>query len=216
MTVFQNVRRGLLPARLTVADVYALQEQGVIDEREHFELIDGEIVPMAAAKFSHHEWMNSRLNEALAIAKPHAAALVVVPSLTLNETTFVEPDLALWPRTIPSQEARGPDTWLVVEVAVSSLAYDVREKMRLYARHGVRDYWVVDAVRRTIRVHRLPGPNGYADVEEHDEDVAVTALLLAGGPCRRPWRSAPRAPRRRAAGRAWRWRGCRRARRYSR
>jgi hypothetical protein len=41
MTVFQNVRKGLLPARLTVADVYALQEQGMIDEREHFELIEG-------------------------------------------------------------------------------------------------------------------------------------------------------------------------------
>jgi len=164
MTVFQNVRRGLIPARLTVAEVYALQEQGVINEREHFELIDGEIVPMAAAKFSHHEWMKSRLVEALVLAKPSEVALYVEPSVTLNETTFVEPDLALWAKGIESQDVRGPDLLLVVEVAVSSLSYDLREKARLYARHGVRDYWVVDAIRRTIRVHRAPEAGNFVDV----------------------------------------------------
>ena len=180
MTVFQNIRKGLIPARLTVADVYALQETGVIDEREHFELLDGEIVPMAAAKFSHHEWMKSRLNEALVLAKPREAGLFVEPSVTLNETTFVEPDLALWPRAIASQEVRGPDLLLVVEVAVSSLGYDLGDKARRYARHGVRDYWVVDAIRKTVRVHRSPENGRYIDVEEYEAHDMVTALVLPG------------------------------------
>lgn len=180
MTVFQNIRKGLIPARLTVADVYALQEAGVIDEHEHFELIDGEVVPMAAAKFSQHEWMKSRLNEALVLAKPRAAGLFVEPSVTLNETTFVEPDLVIWPRDIPSQEVRGPDLELVVEVAISSLGYDLRLKARLYAQHGVRDYWVVDALRKTIRVHRAPVDGIYTDVEEYEAQDPVTALLLPG------------------------------------
>ena len=180
MTVFQNVRKGLIPARLTVAEVYALQEAGVIDEGESFELIDGEIVPMAAAKFSHHERMKSRLNEAIVLAKPAGTALFVEPSVTLDESTFVEPDLAVWPRPIESQAVRGPDLLLVIEVAVSSLGYDLRLKAELYARHGIREYWVVDAVRETIRVHRLPVGDAYTDVEEYEAHDTVAPLLLPG------------------------------------
>jgi len=180
MTIFQNVRKGLIPARLTVAEVYALTETGGIAEGENFELIDGEIVPMAAANFSHHEWMKSRLIERLILAKPADAALFVEPSVTLNENTLVEPDLAIWPRPIESQRVRGPDLLLVIEVAVSSLGYDLRLKSALYARHGVRDYWVVDAVRKTIRVHRAPADGVYIDVEEYEAHDAVSPLLLPG------------------------------------
>ena len=180
MTVFQNVRKGLIPARLTVADVYALQEAGVIDERERFELLDGEIVPMAAAKFNHHESMKSALTRALVMATPAAMGVFVESSVALSEDTFVEPDLAVWPREIGNQQVRCPDVLLLIEVAVSSLGYDLRDKARRYARAGLRDYWVVDAVRKTIRVHRGPGMEGYADREEYGAGDDVTALLLPG------------------------------------
>lgn len=180
MTIFQNVRKGLIPARLTVAEVYALQEQGAIDEREHFELIDGEIVPMAAAKFNHHEAMKSALNRVLVTATPASLGVFVEASLTLSERTLVEPDLAVWPTELGTQDVRAPDVLLVIEVAVSSIAYDVGQKARLYARAGLRDYWVVDAIRRTIRVHRAPSGGAYADVEEYGAEDAVPALLLPG------------------------------------
>jgi Uma2 family endonuclease len=178
MTIFQSIRNGLIPARLTVADVYALQEAGVIDDRDSFELIDGEIVPMAAAKFSHHERMKSRLIETLILAKPAEIGLFVEPSVTFSETTMLEPDLALWPRDIDSQEARGPDLLLVIEVAVSSLGFDLRVKAGKYALHGVREYWVVDAIRKTIRVHRAPVDGAYTDIEEYEAHDEIRALLL--------------------------------------
>jgi Uma2 family endonuclease len=180
MSIFQDVRKGLIPARLTVAEVYVLQEAGIISEDEHFELIEGEIVPMAAAKFSHHEWMKSRLIEPLVLAKPKDTALYVEPSVTLSEDTFVEPDLAIWHREGESQKVRGPDLLLVVEVAASSIGYDLRVKSGLYAQYGVRDYWVVDALRKTIRVHRDPNNGSYRNVEEYAAQETVKALLLAG------------------------------------
>jgi Uma2 family endonuclease len=180
MTIFQNVRKGLIPARLTVAEVYALTEAGVIPEGDRFELIEGEIVPMAAAKFSHHERMKSRLTEALVLGKPEGAGVYVEPSVTLSDVTFVEPDIAVWPRDIDSQDVRGPDLLLVIEVAASSIAYDLRVKARLFALAGVREYWVVDTLRETIRVHRAPNGEAYDDVEEYNADHPVTALLLPG------------------------------------
>jgi Uma2 family endonuclease len=178
MTIFQSIRNGLIPSRLTVDEVYALQEAGILDDRDSFELIDGEIVPMAAAKFSDHERMKSRLIEALVLGKPPEVALFVEPSVAFSETTMLEPDLALWQRDIDSQKARGPDLLLVVEVAVSSLGFDLRVKAGKYALHGVREYWVVDAIRKTIRVHRGPIDGAYTDVEEYEAHDSVRALLL--------------------------------------
>ena len=179
MTLFQNMRKGLIPARLTVDELYALTAAGALAENENIELHDGEIVPMAAAKASEHELMKSQLNRALVLALPERARLFPEPSITLSDTTLVEPDLAVLPRGMPSQEARGPDLLLVIEVANSSLGYDLRIKAPLYARFGIRDYWVVDTIRRTIRVHRAPSPDGYADVEEYEAHDLVAALLLA-------------------------------------
>ena len=178
MTMLKRIRAGILPARLTVADIYRLQDEGVIDDRESFELIEGEIVPMAAAKANAHEQMKSHLVRRLISATGPEVGVYVEPSVTFSEDTFLEPDIALWPAGAVMEEVRGPDLLLVIEVANSSIAFDLRVKSALYARFSVRDYWVVDAVRYTIRTHRGPGEDGYADVEEFEAHESVAALLL--------------------------------------
>lgn len=178
MTVFQNVRKGLIPARLTVAQVYALTEAGVFAENEPMELIDGEIVPMAAAKANWHAMMEARLNRAIVLALPDEMRLYPSPSITLAADLLLEPDLVVLPKGSLIRDMRGPDLILAIEVADSSLGYDLRVKAPLYARHGVRDYWVVDAVRQTIRVHRSPKDGVYTDVEEYEAHDAIAPLLV--------------------------------------
>lgn len=180
MTVFQNIRKGLIPARLSVDEVYALTDAGVFAENEPMELIDGEVVPMAAAKANWHSMMEARLNRAIVLALSDEARLYPSPSITLAVDILVEPDLVVLPKGSMIRGMRGPDLLLAIEVSDSSLGYDLRVKAPLYARHGVREYWVVDAVRQTIRVHRLPAATGYADVEEYEAHDAVSALLLPG------------------------------------
>jgi Uma2 family endonuclease len=180
MTLFQNIRNGLIPARLTVDDVYALTEAGVFAENENIELIEGEIVPMAAAKADWHEMMKAKLNRALARALSDDAWVYPESSITLSDVTLVEPDLVVLPRGSMTRSMRGPDLLLAIEVADSSLSYDLKVKAPLYAAHGVRDYWVVDAVRQTIRVHRDPADGIYRDVEEYEAHDTVAASLLPG------------------------------------
>ena len=48
---------------------------------------------------------------------------------------------------------------LVVEVAESSLTFDREHKGSLYARGGLRDYWIVNLVDRALEVYREPGPD---------------------------------------------------------
>lgn len=178
MTLFQNVRRGLLPARLTVDEIYDLTAAGALRENEHIELIGGEVVPMAAAKADWHSIMEGKLNWALTRGLPEAVRVYPAPSLTLSADTLLEPDLVVLPRGSMIRQMRGPDVLLLIEVADSSLSYDLRVKAPLYAQHGVRDYWVVDAVRQTIRIHRAPEDGIYTDVEEYEAHDTVAPLLF--------------------------------------
>ena len=67
---------------------------------------------------------------------------------------------------------------LVVEVAASSLAFDRREKARLYAGAGIPEYWIVNLVDRVVEVHREPSAHGYRGVEA----LASGEIVPVGAP----------------------------------
>jgi Uma2 family endonuclease len=68
----------------------------------------------------------------------------------------------------------------VIEVAQSTIKYDLAFKAELYAQHGVRDYWVVDVNADTIIVHRGLAGGVYRDVTHYSARDTLTALVLPG------------------------------------
>jgi len=71
------------------------------------------------------------------------------------------------------KELNGGAALLVVEIADSSFAYDVGRKAALYASFGVRELWVIHAVRLETRIHRGPAAEGYRD----EQDFAADEVL---------------------------------------
>jgi Uma2 family endonuclease len=61
------------------------------------------------------------------------------------------------------------DILLLIEVSDSTLLYDLEVKARLYAKHGVPEYWVIDLVDNRVWRHRRPSGQGYAQRDEIDE-----------------------------------------------
>ena len=76
--------------------------------------------------------------------------------LVLNQTTDPIPDLAVVAGSPRDYKEHPHTAKLVVKVSDSTLAYDKREKARLYAAAGIQDYWIVDLVHRQLIVHREP------------------------------------------------------------
>jgi Uma2 family endonuclease len=68
----------------------------------------------------------------------------------------------------------GTNVLLVVEIADSSLRYDAGRKAALYASFGVRELWVIDAVRLTTRVFREPAADGYREARDFGSRDALT------------------------------------------
>jgi Uma2 family endonuclease len=167
----------------TVDDISRMMDAGVLSEDENFELVEGEIV-MMASKGIAHERIKSALIVAVARALPDDLTVGVEATLRLTDRTMLEPDLAVFPKTLFKKSASGfaqldpGEARLVIEVAVSSLAYDKGLKARLYARHNVREFWVIDANERTAWVHTGPSGDGWSSIVEHGpQDVLTTAAL---------------------------------------
>jgi Uma2 family endonuclease len=82
--------------------------------------------------------------------------------LILGQDTDPEPDLAVVPGRPRDYLGHPTTASLLVEVADSSLNFDTNEKQLLYARAGIRDYWVVDINGRRLLVYRDPRAGDYA------------------------------------------------------
>ena len=67
---------------------------------------------------------------------------------------------------------------LLIEVASSSMQYDRGVKARLYGRHGIREFWVIDAKRRITWVHTGPSRDGWSSIVEKRPQETLTPIAL--------------------------------------
>jgi len=163
----------------TVDEILRMQDIGVISEDGNFELIDGVVVPMQA-KPHVHELIKSALAMEVVPCVPKALWVGFETTIYLTSSTFVEPDLVIYPRGLKLESVKGADIALVIEVAVTSLAYDRGLKARLYARHGVQELWVVDAETRRTYVHTGANGESWSQIEERAPQDVLSHPALPG------------------------------------
>jgi Uma2 family endonuclease len=154
--------------RLTVEKYYRMAEAGVLEPDARVELIDGEVIDMAPMG-SRHYAMVICLNELFIEALRGSALVAIQAPLHLDRYNEPEPDLAVLKRRDDRYATALPtavDTLLVIEVADTTLAYDLRTKARLYAAHEVPAYWVFDLVHGLLHAHAEPSPEGWRHVSQ--------------------------------------------------
>ena len=96
-----------------------------------------------------------------------------------NPTSEPEPDLVVLNRDLCAFVSDNPgpqDLRLVIEVANTTLGFDLRIKGNLYARAGIADYWVLDTAGRRMIVHRNPQDGRYASVTAYSAAERVAPL----------------------------------------
>ena len=151
-------------------------------------LIDGEILEMPGPN-PPHAAINAKIDYTL---REHFRQGFVIRNqspLVLGQTTDPEPDLAVVTGKVMDYFQAHPTTAvLVVEVADSTLDFDLTTKASLYAAAGIGDYWVVDLVNRRVVLHRSPHADPgapfkwrYADVKTlvHADSVSPLAMPSA-------------------------------------
>lgn len=166
----------LVRHQFTHEDVLHLIVQKLVTQR--VQLLDGDIYEMAEDGFQHKRW-------AMALAQLFMAKLYGQPyfvgvqtTLRLSKHNAPSPDLHVIAGMVQDRDATAEEILLVAEVADTSLGDDLTSTAQRYARHRVREYWVLDVSAPALHVHRDPADGVYPPPLVLGPDDAVTPSLL--------------------------------------
>jgi Uma2 family endonuclease len=152
---------------------------GLLREGDRLELIEGEILEMAAIGSRHSAQVN-RLNRLLSGLLPDVIVAVQNP-IELGPRSEPQPDIVLLRWRDDYYEAGHPqpeDCLLVIEVADSTLEFDREVKAPMYARSGIGDYWLVDLQGEAIECYRQPMDRGYRSMVRYGRGGVLSAIEL--------------------------------------
>ena len=168
---------GLPRRRFTVAELEQMTAAGILDEDERIELIGGEVVPMSP-KGNQHEILKVALTLYWALRLPEDLQFATETTFRLTPDTYLEPDFVFYPKATGIPGLSAATAKLVVEIADTSLGYDLGRKAGLYASFGITELWVIDAVKLATHVHREPSPTGYRSITEVSSDQRLVPTSL--------------------------------------
>ncbi|MBI2760109.1 MAG: Uma2 family endonuclease [Chloroflexi bacterium] len=166
--------------RFTVDEYHCMGDAGILREDERIELIEGDIVLMPPIGSDHMGGVNY-LNQLLVLRLGDRAIVSVQNPVRLSSNTEPEPDFTvLKPRADFYRTAipTAADVLLLIEIARSSLRYDQRIKLPLYAAAGIPEVWIAALPTSRILVHREPSATGYRSITEHQRGDTIAPLAF--------------------------------------
>ena len=153
--------------RWTRKECEKLEPLGILPER--YELIDGEIISKMGMNPPHSVTLN-RFVKWLALLfgidflRNQQSITLRGQSGKVNEP---QPDFAVTVGPNETYDTHNPapsELVPLIEISDTTLRMDKNTKALLYAKVGVREYWVANIARREIIRHRKPKRTGYAEI----------------------------------------------------
>jgi len=167
---------------LTYDDYVLIPEDG-----KRHEIIDGNEY-MSPSPSTPHQRVVLTLAASLRehALNTEAGEVFVAPcDVLLSETDIVQPDVlfvaSAREHIIAERGIEGAPDLVAEVVSEGNRRHDEVRKRKLYARHGVTEYWVVDPALETVKVYRRP-EGGYARVAElsAEDEATLTTPRLDG------------------------------------
>ncbi|MEG4169550.1 MULTISPECIES: Uma2 family endonuclease [unclassified Microcoleus] len=144
--------------RFSIAEYHRLGELGFFAPDDRVELIRGEIIIMGAKGTFHSVCNSLLLGDLYPLLRKRAIVRGQEP-IILSADSEPEPDVVIACNRSDnylSSHPEPPDILLVIEVADSTLKYDRRTKLSLYAESGISDYWIFNLVDIQLEMHSEP------------------------------------------------------------
>jgi Uma2 family endonuclease len=149
---------------ISVGDYHRMGDANIFRSDERVELLNGRIVAMPPIG-PDHAYTVTKLDGLLRAVFGGRAEVRSRQPLTVDSGSEPEPDLILARNPAERYRKTHPtasDVFLVIEVSNATLAYDRGEKLAVYARSGVREYWIVNIADRVLEQHVEPKGEAFA------------------------------------------------------
>lgn len=174
----QNTETTLKLRLWTVDEYHRMAEAGIFADDERVELLEGKIIWMIAKGTAHRSAVG-RTDRLLQNCLRNIALICVQDPVKLNNRSEPEPDISVVkidPLDYADHHPTPSEVYLIIEVADSSLKLDCETKAKAYSQAGIKDYWVLDVVKRELHIFREPTEEGYQSEVILAEDGIVSPL----------------------------------------
>jgi Uma2 family endonuclease len=177
---------------LTPQESFTYRQYRTWPDEERWELIDGQAWAMSPAPMTGHQKVSGSL-----FAKIHnflegepcrvfdAPFDVVLPRGEESDDevrTVVQPDIVVIcdKSKITKRGGRGAPDWVIEILSPRTAKKDFETKFRLYERHGVREYWIVDPGMAVIHAWRLGQDGSFGEERLYEDGEAAPSAVLDG------------------------------------
>lgn len=147
---------------LAQEEVYTIDDIYALPEGKRAELIDGQIYYMAPPNTSHQRILSFLHLEIGNYIRTNKGTCEVFPApfavfLFADDSKYLEPDISVIcdRDKLDKRGCNGAPDWIIEIVSPGSRVMDYYTKLSLYREAGVREYWIVDAVKHTILVYDM-------------------------------------------------------------
>lgn len=164
----------------SIADYHQMIEAGILTINDPVELLEGRIIRMSPQRPFHASCVQRSGNYFYEVLRDRAYIRVQLP-VTLGNDSEPEPDIAVVGFDADEYAHRHPgakDTYLLIEVADTTLGSDRKQKSRIYAKNSILEYWILDLQKRQVFVFRRPENNVYQDefLLKSEQSIALLAF----------------------------------------
>ena len=165
--------------------LYTYEDYLKLNDDNQYEIIGGKLI-MVPSPRSKHQIISLELAATLRdyARKNKLGRVITAPmDVLLSKTEKPQPDILFIAKErmgiIAEMNIQGaPD--LVVEILSPSTAINDRtDKSRLYYKHGVKEYWIVDPDIKCVEVF-VPGENNWNLYQAFNVNDVLTSPLLSG------------------------------------
>src|SRR5258708_14880926 len=140
---------------------WTYEEYYKLDDDQRYEIIDGNLLMAPAPDTSHQNWSRNLFRILDEYVRKHKLGEVFYAPLDviLDAGNVIEPDLVFVSTAnaglIQRRGVFGAPDLLIEIVSPSSVRRDRYDKKELYARFGVKEYWIGDPANRTLEILTL-------------------------------------------------------------
>ncbi|MFN7928281.1 MAG: Uma2 family endonuclease [Blastocatellia bacterium] len=164
--------------RFTVEEYHRMAEAGILAPEERIELIEGEVIEMAAIG-PRHAMCVDRIDEVIREKLGRIIHLRAQNPIRLSNITEPQPDITLAKRAdYSTHHPTGDDVLLAIEVSDTTLEKDRTLKQKVYANASVPEFWIVNLPDDVIEIYRNPAGDVYSDVQCILRDGTLSPHLL--------------------------------------
>ena len=159
--------------------IYTSEDYWNLPEGQRAELIDGKLYAMAPPNRMHqeilgelHTAINNYIKSKNGACKVYPAPFAV--NLNADDKIWVEPDISVIrdQYKLSDRGCKGAPDWIIEIVSPGNPKNDYTIKLFKYHTAGVREYWIVNPMKKVIQTYIFEGDED-SELFSFDEEIPV-------------------------------------------